>query len=131
MTVNLNQYRWTVGVFNNRKLPLKKTHGPSLQKNNLKTHLIEIVVFLIVLSVRYVISLSSAQNMRFLHQSLFHSLYFISVLSYIHYVWLYSLIECSPKANPCDCLSIFHWNFKQHLCTQLHKIASSSCLHLC
>ena len=108
MTVNLNQYRWTVGVFNNRKLPLKKTHGPSLQKNNLKTHLIEIVIFLIVLSVRYVISLSSAQNIRFLHRSLFHSLYFMSVLSYIHYVWLYSLaIKLSgdieenpgPKAN--------------------------------
>ena len=90
MTVNLNQYRWTVGVFN--KLPLKKTHGPSLQKNNLKTHLIEIVIFLIVLSIRYIISLSSAQNIRFLHRSLFHSSYFMSVLSYIHHVWLYSLV---------------------------------------
>ena len=66
--VNLNQYRWTVGVFNNRKLPFKKTLlGPSLQTNNLKTHLIEIVLFLIVLSVGYVISLSSAQNIGFLH----------------------------------------------------------------
>ena len=119
MTVNLNQYRWTVGVFNNRKLPLKKTHGPSLQKNNLKTHLIEIVIFLIVLSVRYVISHSSAQNIRFLHLSLFHSLYFISVLLYVHYVWLYSLViklsgdieeNPGPKANSCDCLSICHWN---------------------
>ena len=32
MTVNLKQYHWTVGVFNNRKLPLKKTDGPFLQK---------------------------------------------------------------------------------------------------
>ena len=119
MTVNLNQYRWTVGVFNNRKLPLKKTHGPSLQKNNLKTHLIEIVIFLIVLSVRYVIFLSSAQNIRFLHRSPFYSLYFMSVLSYIHYLWLYSLAlklsgdrkeNPDPKANCCDCLSICHWN---------------------
>ena len=118
-TVNLNQYRWTVGVFNNRKLPLKKTHGPSLQKNNLKTHLIEIVIFLIVLSVSYVISLSSAQNIRFLHRSLFHSLDFMSVLSYIHYVWLYSLAiklggdieeNPGPKVNSCDYLSICYWN---------------------
>ena len=43
----------------------------------------------------------------------------MSVLSYIHYVWLYSLaIKLSddieenpgPKANSCDCLSICHWN---------------------
>ena len=32
MAVNLNQYQRTVGVFNNRKIPLKKTHGPSLEK---------------------------------------------------------------------------------------------------
>ena len=32
MTVNLNQYRRTVGAFNNRKIPLKKPHGPFLQK---------------------------------------------------------------------------------------------------
>ena len=119
MMLNLNQYGWTVGVLNNRKRPLKKTHGPSLQESILKTHLLEIVIFLIVLSVRYAISLSSAQNVRFLRRSRFHSLYFMSVLSYIHYVWLYSLaiklsgdIEENPgrKANSCDCLSIFHWN---------------------
>ena len=66
MTVNLNQYRGTVGVFNDRKLPLKKMHDPSLQKNILKTHLIEILIFLLVLTVRYAISLSSTQNIRFL-----------------------------------------------------------------
>ena len=139
MTVNLNQYRWTVGVFDNRKLPLKKTHRPSLQKNNLKTHLIEIVIFLIVRSVRYLISLSSAQNISFLHQSLFHSLYFMSVLSYIHYVWHYSLAiklrgdieeNPGPKANSCDCLSICHWNLNS-IWTQINKIVSSSCLHFC
>ena len=96
-------------------LPLKKAHGPSLQTNNLKTHLIEIVIFVIVISVRYIISLSSAQNIRFLHRSLFHSLYFMSVLTYIHYVWLYSLAiilsgdiseNPGPKANSCDCLFV-------------------------
>ena len=89
------------------------------KKNNLKTHLIETVIFLIVLSVRYVISQSSAQNIRFLHRSLFHSLYFMSKLSNIHYVWLYSLAikltgdieeNPGPKANSCDYLSICHWN---------------------
>ena len=78
MTVSLNLYRWTVGVFNICKLPLKKVHGSSLQKNTLKTHLIEIVVFLIVLTVRYAISLSSAQNIRFLRRSIiFHERTFL------------------------------------------------------
>ena len=119
ITISLNQYLGTVGVFNDRKLPLKKTHVPSLQKNILKTHLIEIEIFLLVLTVRYAISLSSAQNIRFLHRSLFHRLYFISVLSYIHQVWLCSLaikrsgdIEKNPgpKPNCCYCFSICHWN---------------------
>ena len=77
MTVNLSEYRETIGVFNGRKFPLKKTHGPSLQKNILKNPLTVIVIFLLVLTVRYAISLSSAQNIRFLRRSLFHSLYFI------------------------------------------------------
>ena len=43
----------------------------------------------------------------------------MSILSYIHYVWFYSLaIKLSgdteenpgPKANSCDCLYICHWN---------------------
>ena len=83
--LNLNQYRRAVRVFNNRKLPLKKMYDPTLQKNILKTQIIEILIFLRVLTVRYAISLSSAQNIRFLCQSLFHSLYFISVVSYIHH----------------------------------------------
>ena len=49
---NLSQYRRTVRVVNNRKIPLKKTHGPSLQKKILKTHLIQIVIILIALTVR-------------------------------------------------------------------------------
>ena len=130
--VNLNQYRWVVGVFNNRNLPLKKTHDPSLQKDNLKTHLTETVTFLIVLSVRYVISLSSAQNIRFLHRSLFHSLYFMSVLSYIHYVWFYSLAiklsgdieeNLGPKCNCCDCLSTCHWNLNSICARNFMKLS--------
>ena len=118
MTVNLNQYRRTVGVFNNRKIPLKKTHGPSLQKNILTTHLIQTVMILIVLTVRYVISLSSAQNIRFLRRLLFYSFYFINAVSCIHHMWSYSLaIKCSdieenlgPKSNSCEYLSICHWS---------------------
>ena len=119
MTVNLNQYRGTVGVFNNLKIPLKKTHGSSLQKNILINHLIQTLIILTALTVRYVISLSSAQNIRFLRRSLFYSIYFINAVSYIHHMWLYSLaIKCSgdieenpgPKPNSCEYLSVCHWN---------------------
>ena len=124
MTVNLNQYCRTVGVFDNRKIPLKKTHGPSQQKNILITHLIQTVIILIVLTVRYVISLSSAQNIRFLRRSLFHSFCFTNAVSYINHMWLYSLaINCSgdidenpgPKPNSCEYLSICHWNLNTTL----------------
>ena len=83
MTVNLNQYRRSVGASNNRKIPLKKTHGPSLQKNILITHLIQTMIILIVLKVRYLISLSAAQNIRFLRRSLFYSFYFINAVIFI------------------------------------------------
>ena len=48
----------------------------------------------------------------------------MSVLSDIHYVWLYSLafkpsgdIKENPgaKANFCDCLSICHWNLNSNI----------------
>ena len=72
MTVTLNQYRRTVGVFNNRKILLKKTHGPFLQKNILINHLIQAVIILIVLTVRYVTSFSfkiiNNQSPRYLFQ---------------------------------------------------------------
>ena len=119
ITVNLNQYRRTVGDFDNHKILLKKTYDPSPQKIFLITHLIQTVIILIVLTVRYVISLSSAQNIRFLRRSLSYSFYFINAVSYIHHMWLYSLaIKCSgdieenpgPKPNSCEYLSICHWN---------------------
>ena len=138
MTVNLNQYRRTVGCFNNRKIPLKKTHCLSLRKNILKTYLSQIVIILIVLTVRYVISLSSAQNIRLLHRLLFYSFYFINAVSCIHHMWFYSLaIKCSgdieenPGPKPNSCLFVYlSLEPKQHLRTQLYQIDSSSCLHL-
>ena len=119
MMVNLNQYRRTVGFFDNRKILLKKTHGPSLPKKYLITHLIQTVIILIVLTERYVISLSSAKDVRFLRRSLFYSFYFAKAVLYINLMWLYSLaIKCSgdiednpgPKPNSCEFLSICHWN---------------------
>ena len=50
----------------------------------------------------------------------------MSVFSYIHYVWLYSLAiklngdieeNPGPTANSCDCLSICHWNLNR-LCAR-------------
>ena len=77
------------------------------------------MITLIVLTARYVISLSSAQNIRFLRRSLLYGFYYFNAVSYIHRLWLYSLaIKCSgdieenpgPKPNPCEYLSICHWN---------------------
>ena len=91
----------------------------SLRKNLLKIHQNKIVISLLAPEVRYVISLSSAQNTRFLRKLLFNSLYFISVVFYIHYVRLYFIafkrggeIEENPGPKPyiCDSLSISHWN---------------------
>ena len=77
------------------------------------------MIILIVLTVRYVISLSSAQNIRLLRRSLFQSFYFIDAVSYIHIAWLYFLpikrcsdIEENPKPNSGDGLSIFQLNLK-------------------
>ena len=97
-------------------------HGPSLQKNILITPLIQTVITLIVFSVRYVISLSSAQNIRFLRRSLFHTFYFINAVSYIHHMWLYSLVikgsgdfeeNPGPKPTSYACLSICQWNLNR------------------
>ena len=77
------------------------------------------MISLLAPEVRYVISLSSAQNTRFLRKLLFNSLYFISVVLYIHYVRLYFIafkrggeIEENPGPKPyiCGSLSISYWN---------------------
>ena len=121
MTVNLNQCCRTVTFLIIVKFCWRKAMVHPYKKNILKTHLIQIVIILILLTVRYVISLNSAQNTRFLHQSLFHSFYFINAVSHIHHVWLYSLatrrrgdIEENPcpKPNSCDYLSVCYWNLK-------------------
>ena len=102
-------------------LLLRKTHGSFSCKssNLLKFHLTEIVLFLLVLTRRCVNSLSYAQQIRFMHQSLLNDLYFISVVSHIHHVWLYSIaIKRSDyfvenpglKSYYCGSLSICHWN---------------------
>ena len=91
----------------------------SLRKNLLKIYRNKIVISLLAPEVRYVISLSSAQNTRFLRKLLFNSLYFISVVLYIHYVRLYFIafkrggeIEENPGPKPyiCGSLSISYWN---------------------
>ena len=73
------------------------------------------LIFLLTLTMKYVISLSSAQNVRILHRSLFNSLQFIVVVSHNHHALLYSIaIKCSNnieenpglKRNSCDNLSI-------------------------
>ena len=63
----------------------------SYKKKPLKNSPIKIVMILPVLTVTDAISLKSTQNIRFLRQSLFHILYFMSKLPYIHDVWLYSM----------------------------------------
>ena len=69
MPVNFKQYRGTVGVFNNYNLLFKKTQ--IITKNILKVQLITIVILPVVLTIRCVISLSSADNIRFLRQSVY------------------------------------------------------------
>ena len=63
--------------------------------------------------------MSSLLVIRFLRRSLFHSLYFISVVSYIHHLRLHSIAikpsgdieqNLGPKPDSCDTLSICQWN---------------------
>ena len=92
---------------------------------------------LIVLTVTYVISLSSAQNIRFLRRTLFHSFYFINEVSYIHHMWLYSLAikrsgnikeNPDPKPNSGECLSICHWNLSR---ISAHNFIKLSLIRAC
>ena len=90
------------------------------------------LIILVVLRVKYVISISSAQNIWFLHRSLFHSFCFINTVSYISHVWLYSLAikrsgdigeNPGPKPNSCGCLSICHWNLNSISSHNLIKLS--------
>ena len=77
------------------------------------------LVFLLMITIRFVIYIITAQNVRLVHQSPFKSLYFITVAFYIHHVWVYFItIKLSgdieenqgPRSKPCNILSIWHWN---------------------
>ena len=122
MSVNLNQYCGTVGVFNNRNLPPRKTYDvfPSrlLQQSLSKIYSTKILIFLLIIAIRFVIYITTTQNVRLVHRSLFESLYFKTIAFYIHHVWVYFItIKLSvdieenpgPQSKPCNSLSICHW----------------------
>ena len=123
MPINLTQYRGTVGVFNNRNLPIKKTcdifYSRLLQQLLSKIYSIKILVFLLMFAIRFVICIITAQNVRLVHRSFFKSLCFITIVLYIYYVWVYFItIKLSgdieenpgPQSNPCSISCICHWN---------------------
>ena len=49
----------------------------------------KISVFQLMIAVRFVTYIITAQNVRFVCRSLSKSLYFITVALYIHHVWVY------------------------------------------
>ena len=109
MPVNLKQYHGTAGVFNNRNLPTRKSYdvfsSTLLQQHLSKIYSTKISVFLLMIAIRFVTYIITAQNVRLVHRSLFKSLYFITVALYIHYVWVYFItiklsgnIEENPDA---------------------------------
>ena len=72
-----------------------------------------------MIAIRLAIYIITAQNVRLVHQSLFKSLYFITIALYIHHVWLYFItikLWCviegnpGPQSKPCSSLSVCHWN---------------------
>ena len=74
-----------------------------------------------MIAIRFVTYIITAQNIRLVHRSLFKSLYFITVALYIHHDWVYFItIKLSgdieenpgPRSQPCNSLSICHWNLK-------------------
>ena len=99
--VNLNQYRVTVRVFNNCNLPTRKScdlfYSTLLQHSLSKIYLTKILVFLPMIGIRFVIYtiiiiyIISAQDMRLVNRSFFKCLYFITIVFYIHRVWVYLL----------------------------------------
>ena len=130
MPVNLNQCHGTVGVFNNRNLPTRKSYvfSSRLLQERLS-------VFLLMIAIRFVTYIITAQNVRLVHRSLFKSLYFITVALYIHHVWVYFItiklsgdIEENPglQSEPCNSLSICHWNLNS---IPAHNFIKLSLLH--
>ena len=142
MPVNLNQYPRTVGVFNNRNLPTRKSYdvfsSRLLQQHLSKIYSTKISVPLLMIAIRFVTYIITAQNVRLIHRSLFKSLYFISVALYIHHVWVYFItitlsddIEKNPgpQHKPCNSLSICHWNLNSIPAHNFLKL-SPLCAHI-
>ena len=65
MQVNLNQYRGTVGVFNNSNLPIRKSYD--FYSSRLSQQSLSIVFMIAITFVIYIIA---AQNIQLVHQSL-------------------------------------------------------------
>ena len=74
MLVNLSQEGWSVGVFNNCNLPARKSYdlfsSRLLQQPLSKIHSTKILVFLLIIAMRFVISIITAQNVRLVRRSL-------------------------------------------------------------
>ena len=91
--VNLNQYCGIVRDFNNCNLQTRKScyvfFSRLLQQSLSKIYSTKILVFLLMIAIRFVIYIITAQNVRLVHRSIFKSLYFITVALYIHHVWVY------------------------------------------
>ena len=113
----LNQYRGTVGVFNNCNLPTRTKSYDLFSSKLLEQSPFNIYTILIV--IRFVKYINNAQNVRIVHRSLFKSLYFC------HYSFLY--LSCRvyfitikfsddieenpcPPSKSCDSLFICYWN---------------------
>lgn len=65
MQVNLNQYRGTVGVFNNSNLPIRKSYD--FYSSRLSQQSLSIIFMIAITFVIYIIA---AQNIQLVHESL-------------------------------------------------------------
>ena len=94
-----------------------------LQQLLSKIYPTKILVFLFMISIRFVIYINAAQYVRLAHRSLFKSLYFFTIAFYINHVWVcFITIKLNgdigenpgPQLKPCDSLSICHWNLNSY-----------------
>ena len=100
-------------------------------------HFNEIVIFLFVLAARYVVPLSFHKISNFFANHFCKCLYFLSVVSYIHHVLLYSIAtkysvnieeNPGPKPNSFDSYYIRHWNLNSIFAHNFIK-SSLFCAH--
>ena len=82
MPVNLNQYRGTILVFNNRNPSTRKSFdlfsSRLLQQPLSDIYSTKILVFVLLIASRFVIYIITVQNVRLAQGSLFKSLYLIT-----------------------------------------------------